>query len=246
MIQSFSQDIPDANQEEESMNTPEQSILQHPSVITDFSQISGRILIMGGSFDPIQRAHIDLAQQVKAALNLDHVVFIPAYQNPLKEHAPVPGIIRTEMILQAIENIDGFHVSPLELERGEETGKSSYTIDTISNIHTQIDEESELFIVIGGDNIKDLHRWSRIHDLFSLAQFVTVPRREEHTRNAIPNLAVSLSDKEIESLQSHFVDITTLPISSTQVREAAKAGKDISSLVPEGVDELIEQYDLYS
>ena len=43
-----------------------------------------KIGIFGGSFDPIHKGHILLANYAIKKLNLDKLIFVPSYKNPFK------------------------------------------------------------------------------------------------------------------------------------------------------------------
>ena len=57
-----------------------------------------RVGILGGTFDPVHRGHIEIAQHAMKAASLDRVILIPAGQPRLKSAQPVAsGSDRLEM-----------------------------------------------------------------------------------------------------------------------------------------------------
>lgn len=47
-----------------------------------------KFAIYGGSFNPIHQAHIDIANAAISYLQLDQLILMPTYDNPLKQTAP--------------------------------------------------------------------------------------------------------------------------------------------------------------
>ena len=76
-----------------------------------------KIGILGGTFDPVHRGHLQLAQKARSQFSLDKVIFVPAYQPPHKQTSPFLASARDryEMVRLAIEGaLDG-----LPLWRGQ-------------------------------------------------------------------------------------------------------------------------------
>ena len=77
-----------------------------------------RIGIFGGTFDPVHYGHLAIAEEARALLQLDRVLFMPAAQQPLKRggHVATPAQ-RLEMTQLACADNVAFDVSPIEVER---------------------------------------------------------------------------------------------------------------------------------
>lgn len=193
-----------------------------------------RIGLYGGSFDPIHHGHLILARDALEQLELDKVLFIPAYLSPHKtSYPPASPQARWEMLLAAIENEPHFEATDIELQK-----KSvSYTFSTVLEIQQQY-PEAELFYFIGQDNLKEIHTWYRIEELVHLVRFVIFSRN---------------SSMEVE--KKRFVS-TILPadtpwicrnieISSSQIRERVTNGLSIRYFMPEKSLEVLYRYKLY-
>src|SRR5690606_21501724 len=78
------------------------------------------ILIVGGTFDPFTRAHLEVPEEVRQSIGAEAKLYIPAWQNPLKESRAQGGSReRLAMIRESILSEPDTFVSPLELVRGE-------------------------------------------------------------------------------------------------------------------------------
>ena len=131
-----------------------------------------RIGICGGTFDPFHHGHLEPVLAVREEMQWDRVLYIPAWRQPFKAGRIVaPGSHRFAMAALAIRNHDAFYLSPIELERGG----ISYSVDTLETLHQQY-EGASFDLIIGADNLADLHRWKSPERLFQLARFVVLKR----------------------------------------------------------------------
>lgn len=57
--------------------------------------------LMGGTFDPIHHAHLIIAEEVRATLKLDEILFIPAGDPPqTRPHSNLPVPVANNMYLK--------------------------------------------------------------------------------------------------------------------------------------------------
>lgn len=114
-----------------------------------------QIGILGGSFDPIHMGHIGLAQETRDKFDLDQILFIPVFQSPHKASSPLASTSdRMKMLQLALKNNASFSICDVETCRNE----LSYTIDTLNYLEREI-PDSELFLIIGQDNLQSLDSW---------------------------------------------------------------------------------------
>lgn len=102
--------------------------------------------VLGGTFDPIQKGHLLLAEEARARLDLAEVIFVPAGQPWLKTGSTISAAEhRVEMVRLAIADKPYFKLSTMEIERAG----PSYTVDTIAELQTQLGAGDELFFIMG-------------------------------------------------------------------------------------------------
>ncbi len=187
-----------------------------------------RIGIFGGTFDPPHLGHLIAAERVREAYDLDQILFIPASIPPHKvTHERSEARHRLAMTRLAIEGNDRFDVSEIELNREG----TSYTIDTLEQL---ANAETELYLVIGLDNLQIFQEWHRYQDILAKAKLIVLARTVGEA-NISPDLL-----KHVE-----FFPFPLIDISSTDIRARVHEGKSIRYLVPDGVREYILHEGLY-
>ncbi len=192
--------------------------------------------ILGGSFDPIHNGHILLAQKVRDSLQLEKVIFIPAYVAPHKiGQSFASAADRFAMTGLAVEGISDFSVSDVELRRGS----ISYTIDTMLELK-QMYPRQEFYFIIGADSVPQLKTWNRIEELFALVKFAVVYRRGYEDV-----LERAREDFGVRAERIVMVHTTECDVSSTAVRQKVQAGQSIRDMVPAAVAEYIGKNGLY-
>jgi nicotinate-nucleotide adenylyltransferase len=187
--------------------------------------------ILGGTFDPPHIGHLIAAQDVRTALSLGRVLFVPAAEPPHKRgQAVTPAALRLAMLRAAVADVDGFDVSDIELRREG----PSYSVDTLRQLRAS-NPETRLFFIIGADQFRELHTWHAPEEVARLARLVVMDRG-----NLTPENMASPLDVEYETVR-----VTRVDVSSTLLRGRVKANEPIRFLVPAAVEEIIRREGLY-
>lgn len=192
-----------------------------------------RIGLLGGSFDPIHLAHIDLANTALRALDLDHVEFIPTSVSWQKGRLGASPEQRLAMLKLALASEPNLHINPIEIQRGGVT----YTYDTVS----QLPHENHYFWILGTDQLQNFSSWHRWQDILHYVD-LAVALRPGSTLQAPTELAHYLQSHDKTLHNIHFVPS---PLSATLIRERLQRHQSVAHLVPEPVQHYIEQQQLY-
>ncbi len=186
---------------------------------------------LGGSFDPVHFGHLMAAQDAFEQHHLDRLILVPAAQAPLKPNEVCsPPEMRLAMLRAATEWDARFEISDFELQRGG----LSYTIDSVRHFRTVFPKD-ELYWIIGGDQLPNLHLWKDIAELARLVQFIFLER---------PGFAVR-AKPDIPGLRLHRCDGHLLAISSTELRERIRRGLSLDYFVPHKSIIYIKEHSLY-
>ncbi len=190
-----------------------------------------KIGILGGTFDPIHMGHLVLAEQVKEKLKLNQVIFIPCFSPPHKRGRKLsPAKDRFRMTQLALEGNPCFSVSGIELKRKG----LSYTIHTLRQLKN-LYPDSKIYFLTGSDVLNEIYTWKDPEEIYKLVKMVIVIR---------PGFD-SIDPENHFAKKSIIVRITSIDVSSSQIREKVKKGQSIKYLVPFKVEEYIKKRKLY-
>lgn len=187
-----------------------------------------KLVILGGSFNPVHIGHMVLAEQALDFLEADRCLFIPAAQAPHKpESCAAKAQDRLDMLRAALSTDPRFILDPCEIERGG----ISYTVDTLADVTARYAPERPPFLIIGDDLVPGFHSW-RDPDLVAARCTLVLAHRES---SLFPPFA--WSHRRLDNL--------LLPVSSTYVRLCLEKGISCRHLLPNGVMDIIRERGLY-
>ena len=196
-----------------------------------------RIGILGGTFDPIHYGHLVIAEDARAYLHLDQVLFVPAYQPPHKpERAYSAFGHRVRMVGLALAGNPSFAVSLIEAERPG----PSYTVDTLREFHRRLGPQASLFFIIGMDSLASILKWHRPAELLTLCRLVVAERAGY--RVDLPALENALPEPR---QRMDLIDTPELSISSTDLHRRVRHGLPIRYQLPPTVEQYVQEHRLY-
>lgn len=197
-----------------------------------------RIGILGGAFDPPQMGHLILAEYSRETLCIDHILFVPVADHPVKQgETRLPVKHRLAMLERAIKDNSSFSISRVDIDRQG----PHYSADTVKIIQGQY-PQAQLYFVMGGDNLRSLPSWKRAQDLYQSCRLAVMKRADE-------DIAAAMHDDTLPGL-SEKVDIVDVPmlsiwLSSTYVVERLRQNLSVRYLVPDNVLDYIARHRLY-
>jgi len=131
-----------------------------------------------------------------------------------------------------------FDISRMELDRSG----PSFTIETAMALRAICPSEADISFIIGADALEGISSWKDAPKLLGMCQFIVVPR---------PGYDRDKSLLKIEQLtKTHngrfrWLDIPTLDISSTEIRERFKTRQPLRGLIPKVVEDYAIMHKLY-
>ena len=180
-----------------------------------------RVGVFGGSFDPIHFGHLRAAEWALDAFALAHVLLVPARRSPFKDAGFAGDKDRHAMLKLAAGDNPRFGIETCELEREP----PSYTVDTLRSLAMRAPDDTFTFIV-GSDAAKDIEKWREIGEIRRLCELRVLARPGEPS-------------------DTPAIAFEGLTVSSTDIRNAVRAGRSIRYLTPESVRLDIEEKGLY-
>ena len=196
-----------------------------------------RVGALGGTFDPIHRAHLHLADAAATTLQLDRMLLIPAGDPWMKRDREITDARHRYAMVEAVvrERGGGLEVSDIELRREGPT----YTLDTLRELHAA--GASQLWWVLGGDALQSLPRWRQASELLTLARLAVAARP-----------GAQLQRQQLDQLMpglSRWVDWLPMPpvdLSASNLRAKLSRGEDTATDLPPAALNYIRRHNLYT
>lgn len=189
--------------------------------------------ILGGSFNPVHRAHIQLALAALDQLPLQRVELMPAGRPWQKDPIAVSPEHRLAMLQLAIANHPKITINTIELEREGLT----YTIDTLKALPS----EHDYYWLMGSDQLQNFTSWQGWREIMQRVTLVVAQRPNYPTSIPHDILAAQAPHKPILR-----IDFDAQDVSSTEVRQRLSAGQDVSDWLDPKVLDYIKEHQLYA
>ncbi len=181
-----------------------------------------RQALLGGSFDPVHIGHLHLAREILRKGAAEVVVFLPNARHNFKQDSILLNYAqRFDLVASVLE-------PGMEVWNDDDSG-SGYTSDLLRRLYQKHPDRDFLW-VIGSDNLSALPLWHDFAWLRANVRFLIIPRPGYPADRTVLR---KIRRKTLRTVPSE--------VSSTQIRARIKAGKSISGLVPERIEETIIQ-----
>jgi len=207
-----------------------------------------KILLFGGTFNPIHNGHLIMAQEAVEAFGFDEVIFIPSATPPHKIDV-LSVYHRLKMVKLATEGVDYFKVSNVE----EKREGPSYTYDTVMHFREEY-PDSEISWLIGTDSIPELKTWYKIKELVHECQFIIAERDpykfyKGHSGDMFGFILEECEEFTNGDITNYFKPLvnSVVEISSTDIRHRIEKEEKyaVKFLVPEKVEKYIYDHNIY-
>ncbi len=197
-----------------------------------------KIGILGGTFNPVHKGHLNLAQAAYRELALDEVWLMPTGCSYMKDEDMIaPGKVRMDMLQLVCEDFSYLKVSDMELVREGNT----YSYETLETLKEQY-PLWEFYFILGADCLFSIPKWRFPQRIFNASRIVAAVR-EGASRKELEQQARYL--RENYQARIHLLTMEEVPASSTEVRSRIEAGEAVDKLVPEKVAAYIKEKGLY-
>jgi nicotinate-nucleotide adenylyltransferase len=169
-----------------------------------------RIVLFGGSFNPIHKGHLAIAKASLKQLQAKELWFLPTLLSPLKDVEMASFEHRCQMIELMIKPFRKLKLSRIEAEREG----LSYTYDTVKQLIERFPEHQFIWLM-GSDQMMKFNQWYKYNELIELIQFAVYPRDEEHSiirpfikieaSDLFPNASEAIRQGEIHYTEAKVV-----------------------------------------
>ena len=209
-----------------------------------------RVGVLGGTFDPIHRGHVELGLAAQSALGLTPLFVVPTHTPPHRPQPVASTYHRFAMVALTVAGHAGWQAADVELRHEA----PSYTSLTLQRFHERGYDPLELFFLIGADAFIDIGEWKDYPDILDRAHFAVVSRPgcpATALPRHLPNLAARMAGPTTEPAargapRIFLIEAETADVSSTAIRSRLGQGQAITGLVDPDVQHHIDRHDLYT
>jgi nicotinate-nucleotide adenylyltransferase len=184
-----------------------------------------------GTYNPIHVGHLIIANHMAEHADLDQVWMVVTPHNPLKKKATLlDDHQRLQMVYLATEDFPKIKPSDIEFKLPQ----PNYTVNTLIHLHEK-HPDYEFSLIMGEDNLKTLHKWKNYEVIL-----------ENHEIYVYPRISSENENLELKNHPKvHIINAPVVEISSTDIRNNIKKGKNVQPLLPHKVWDYIDHNNFY-
>ena len=183
-----------------------------------------------GTFNPIHMGHLIIANHFVEHSELDEVWCVVTPQNPQKSKQSIlDNRQRLQMVELAIQDYP--KIKSCDIEFG--LSQPNYTVHTLAHLEEKY-PDYEFSLIIGEDNLMSLHKWRNIDVIAERYDIYVYPRK------------LGSSPKSV-TFEGHVAKVGApiIEISSSFIRRAIKAGKNVQPMLPKAVWVYLDEMSFY-
>ena len=173
-----------------------------------FKKNHKKIGILGGTFDPAHKGHLEISKQAKKKYKLNYVIWAITKKNPFKKKSKTKLITR----IKFAKKIIGFNKF-IKIRFYENIIKSNKTVDLISHIKRK-NNTLDLYFIMGADNLINFHRWHKWKSISQKCNILVFDRQGYKAKSL-----KSITFKRLNQKSLDFIKFKKVNISSSQLRK---------------------------
>ena len=166
-----------------------------------------RIGILGGTFDPAHKGHLEISIQAKKKFELKNIIWAITKKNPFKNESSSSLRSRTLFAKKLIGKNDY-----IKVKFYEDKIVSNRTIDLIK--HLNKDKKFEIYFIMGADNLINFHKWYKWKSIINECS-ILVFDRQGYKAKSLKSVTFNGTNKK----NLTFINFKKVNISSSQLRK---------------------------
>ena len=166
-----------------------------------------KIGILGGTFDPAHKGHLEISKQAKKLLNLKNVIWAITKQNQFKDISKSNLKNRIQFAKKLIAKNDF-----IKIRFYEEKISSNRTIDLIN--YLKKNKKYELYFIMGADNLINFHKWHKWKSIVKKCNLLVFDRQGYKAKSL-----KSVTYNGVNKKRLSFIKFKKVNISSSQLRK---------------------------
>jgi len=167
-----------------------------------------KIGILGGSFDPAHKGHLKISTEAKKKFKINKIIWAITQKNPFKSKSKFALKKRIEIAKKITKKYNFISVKFYE-----DKIKSNKIIDLINYINKN-NIKSEIFFIMGADNLISFHKWHKWQKISSKCNILVFDRASYKSKSL-----KSLAFKKLGEKRLKFIKFKKVNISSSKLRK---------------------------
>ena len=136
-----------------------------------YCQKNLRVGILGGSFDPLHKGHLYIAENARKYYKLDYVIFLLSKQNPLKKQS-TKFDIRFDNLSNKLKYYPYFIPSNFE-----NTLKNSFSYNVLNQLKKVLGRH-QYYWIMGEDNLYNFHMFKNFNTIVKSINIIVASRAQ--------------------------------------------------------------------
>jgi len=166
-----------------------------------------KVGILGGTFDPAHKGHLEISKQAKKRFGLKNIVWAITKQNPFKDESKSNLRNRIQFAKKIIGKNNYIKVRFYEKKIG-----SNKTIDLIKYLTKK--KQNEIYFIMGADNLINFHKWYKWKSIIKKCN-ILVFDRQGYKAKSLKSLTFNKTNRK----NLTFINFNKVNISSSQLRK---------------------------
>ncbi len=176
-----------------------------------------------GSFNPIHKGHLQVAEYIKNHGQFDEIWFVPSPLSPHKQNDTlIPAELRLKWVSDSVN-----HLVDMSVANDEFTlPKPSYTHKSVVYFYEKYPNYN-FSLIMGADNLYGFHKWEKADELAQICPLHVYARAGYPKLDPLP-------------FNATWYDAPLIEISATEIRDALENNQRLTSWIPDQIlDELV-------
>ena len=166
-----------------------------------------KIGILGGTFDPAHKGHLEISKQAKKKFNLKNIIWAITKKNPFKGESK-SSLKKRMYFAKKLIGINKF----IKVKFYEDKIGSNRTIDLIN--YLKKNKKFEMHFIMGADNLINFHKWHKWKSISQKCNILVFDRYGFKVKSQ-----KSITFKHLNEKNFQFINFKKVNISSSQLRK---------------------------
>ena len=166
-----------------------------------------KIGILGGTFDPAHKGHLEISIQAKKIFELKNIIWAITKQNPFKNET-ISNLRNRTQFAKKIIGKNNY----IKVKFYEDKISSNKTIDLIKFLNK--DKQFKIYFIMGADNLINFHKWYKWKSIIKECNILVFDRQGYKAKSL-----KSITFNKISKKNLTFVNFKKVNISSSQLRK---------------------------